>query len=173
MAKLVIYEEIAGEEPIFEDFELVTTRVLIGASEDNNLILDVPGIDPIHASLELRNERWILQDLGGPGGTFLNGVEIEGPHKLKDDDLIEVSTVKIRFYENEAPVHAAIETGPLPEAAVPAEPAPPPPGSGRVWFGQVAGATLAVIFLIVFLFILADYLGLLRLSDLLPPLLGN
>ncbi|MCB0225491.1 MAG: FHA domain-containing protein, partial [Anaerolineae bacterium] len=62
MAKLVIYEEIEGAETIFEDFQLSAHRILIGSSEDNNLVLDIPDIDPTHASLEFRNDHWVIQD---------------------------------------------------------------------------------------------------------------
>ena len=61
MAKLVIYQDIEDdEEPILDDFELVTQRLLIGSGLDNDLVLDAPNIDPTHASMEFRNEYWVL-----------------------------------------------------------------------------------------------------------------
>nr|BAL57558.1 FHA domain-containing protein [uncultured Chloroflexota bacterium] len=155
MAKLIIYEDLNDTETIFEDFELVTSRILIGSSHDNHLVLDTPEVDPTHASLELRDEHWVLQDLGGPGGTVVNGQHIAGPYRLKDGDLIELGGVKMRFQADEP----TVETEPVPaEVHL----------SGRVWFATIAGGTLAIIFIILLLLIIADYLGFLRIVDLIP-----
>lgn len=156
MTKLVIYEEIENEETIFEDFELMTQRILIGSGLDNQLVLDAPDIDPTHASLELRNGQWTLQDLGGPGGTAVNGQIINGPYSLRHDDLIELGSIKIKFeeYEESEP---ELETDPK-EVVI----------RGRTWFLAITGVTLAILFIILLLLIVADFLGLLKISDLLP-----
>ena len=170
MAKLVIYEEIDGEETIFEDFDLASHRILIGSSEDNNLVLDIPDIDPTHASLEFRNEHWVIQDLGGPGGTVLNGQQVDGPLMLHHNDLIELNTIKIRFYEEDpAPnaVKAEVEKHP-PQSEERNGSKQEVVISGRIWFGTVAGMTMIVIFAIVLIFVAADYFNLLNLADLLP-----
>ncbi|MCB0156299.1 MAG: FHA domain-containing protein [Anaerolineae bacterium] len=172
MAKLVIYEEIEGAETIFEDFQLSAHRILIGSSEDNNLVLDIPDIDPTHASLEFRNDHWVIQDLGGPGGTVLNGRQVDGPLTLHHNDLIELNTIKMRFYLEETV--EATDTQQM--AAHTAEPHPQPKAkpakqevviSGRVWFGTVAMMTIGVIVVIVILLAVADYLDLLSIADLL------
>jgi pSer/pThr/pTyr-binding forkhead associated (FHA) protein len=162
MAKLVIYEEFESEKTIFEDFDLTIQRILIGSSLDNQLVLDAPGIDPSHASLELRDEHWILQDLGGPGGTVVNGIVIEGPYPLHHGDLIELAQVKIKFKDDDSD-H---------EDDLLIEEAEPPDTDtairGRVWFAAVAGATLGLIFVIVVLLIVADFLEVLQVTDLIP-----
>ncbi len=162
MAKLVIYEEVEGRETVFEDFELSTNRILIGSAPENHLVLDAPGIAPAHASLELRQEHWILQDLGGPTGTRVNRQLIDGPYRLQPGDFIELGHVKMKF-EDEG------ETGLEPESSTEAEaPHEGAPLSGRVWFAALAGGTLAVIFIILFLLIVADILDVLKIGDLLP-----
>jgi hypothetical protein len=164
MAKLIIYEEIEGEEPVFETFDLATSHVLIGSAPENHLILEAPEIDPAHASLELRNDAWILQDLGGPGGTGVNGHLIEGPYRLQHRDLIELGQVKMEFQE--------FDGGTAPEETTTSAPAKRPGEthiSGRVWFATVAGGTVALIFIILFLLIVADYLDVIKIIDLLPP----
>ena len=172
MAKLVIYEEIYGEETIFEDFELTSHRILIGSSEDNNLVLDIPDIDPTHASLEFRNEHWVIQDLGGPGGTVLNGQQVDRPLTLHHNDLIELNTIKMRFHLKEEVVEVAEdkdevdETPPLPDTVKKAK--QEVVISGRVWFSTVAVMTIGVIFVIAILFAVADYLDLIHIGDLLP-----
>ena len=66
MARLVIYEELDTDDTVFETFELSSSRILIGSDHDNHLVLDMPDVDMTHASLELRDNHWFLQDLGGP-----------------------------------------------------------------------------------------------------------
>jgi hypothetical protein len=165
VAKLVIYEEIDGADPIFETFDLSVERILIGSDPDNHLILEASEIDPTHASLELRDNSWVLQDLGGPGGTGVNGKLIEGPYHLQHQDLIELGQIKIQFQEFE------------PEPEPPPSPSPRPRRSeahisGRVWFATVAGGTVALIFIILFLLAVAHYLEVINITSLLPPWLA-
>jgi pSer/pThr/pTyr-binding forkhead associated (FHA) protein len=161
VAKLVIYQNVAGTESIFEDFELTTNRILIGSGPDNHLVLDSPDIDSAHASLELRSDCWILQDLGGPDGTRVNDSKIDGPYWLQDNDLIELASIKLRFLDDNA------EPAPQ-ELAEEKTQENDTPISGRIWFATLAGGTVAVIFIILFLLIVADILGVLSISDLLP-----
>ncbi len=171
MAKLIIYDESA-DNTVFETFELSENNILIGSGADNHLILDAPDIDPSHASLELRDNTWILQDLGGPGGTAVNGKVIDGPHRLYHDDLIELGFVKVKFQDpersttREFPREEVVEIEVEQVAATEQEDAPI---SGRVWFATVAAATIAVIFIIIFLLAVAHFLEVINISDLLPP----
>jgi hypothetical protein len=167
LAKLIIYDEVAGEDTIFEDFELLTNRILIGSSPDNQLVLEAPDIDPAHASLELRHDHWILQDLGGPGGTAVNGVTIDGPYYLQHDDLVELGHIRLRFRD----IEPEVEIEPEPVDELPPS-YPDPPVRGRVWFAKVASNTVVVIVMILLLLIIAHYLGLMNMADLLPPWLG-
>lgn len=164
MAKLIIYEEVVDEETIFEDFELLINRILIGSSSDNQLVLEAPDIDPTHASLELRHDHWILQDLGGPGGTVVNGITIVGPYYLQHDDLIELGSVKLRFRDIAPEVEVEHEPR---EETIPPDAGTHP--SGRVWFAKVASGTAAIIFMLLLILIVAHYFGLLNVADLLPP----
>ena len=164
MAKLIIYEEIEGAETVFEDFELSVNNILVGSGPDNHLVLDAPDIDSIHVSLELRHEHWILQDLGGPGGTLVNQNSIEGPYRLEHNDLIELGQIKLRFVDDEWDM-AATEAD-TEEAQ--AEKKGSEAISGRIWFVTLAGGTIAVIFIILLLLIVADFLGVIEITDLVP-----
>jgi len=156
MAKLVIFEDYDNEEDIIEDFDLTTLQqALIGSGPDNDLVLEADDVDPIHASLELRQDDWVLQDLGGPGGTVVNGQTIAGPYRLQPDDLIEMGVVKMRFEQD------------TPSAAASKEKSTEM--SGRMWFATVAGFTLAFILVIVILLSFAHYLQVINITDLLPP----
>ncbi len=166
MARLVIYEEMDTDDTVFETFELTSSRILIGSDHDNHLVLDMPEIDSTHASLELRDNHWFLQDLGGPGGTAVNGQEIEGPYMLRNGDVIELSFIKMRFENNERGV-----TRDFPREA-PAEETKPTterPPSGRLWFAGLAMLTVGTIIVILILMAVAHYLGLISIGDLLPP----
>ena len=166
MARLVIYEELDTDDTVFETFELTSSRILIGSDQDNHLVLDMPEIDMTHASLELRDNHWFLQDLGGPGGTAVNGQEIEGPYMLRNNDIIELSFIKMRFENNERgvtqdfPRDARVKEEKLPTER---------PPSGRLWFVGLAMLTIGTIFVILILMAVAHYLGLISLGDLLPP----
>lgn len=171
MARLIIYEEIETSETILETFELSSTRILIGSDPDNNLVLQSPDIDSSHASLELRNNLWVLQDLGGPGGTGVNGKVIQGPYYLTHNDLIELGPIKLSFQEKAQVEETPLEDDtPTPPVPIKIEPSPSPV-KGRVWFAFIAGGTLGVIFIIMFLLIVADLLNVIEISDLLPLLM--
>ena len=165
MAKLIIYEEFDEEETIIEDFDLIAQRILIGSGPDNGLVLEAIDVAPAHASLELRHEQWVLQDLGSPTGTHVNGRAVEGPLHLHDNDLIALGSVKIRFHDDETTEEIEIvevEDDLLPESEDEVH------IKGRVWFAAIAGTTLAIIFIILLVLIVADFLGVLRLSNLVP-----
>lgn len=175
MARLIIYEEADASETIFETFDLSHNSILIGSDPDNHLILETETVDPSHASLELRDNTWVLQDLGGPGGTAVNNHVIEGPHRLFHDDLIELGSIKMRFQDpergatKEFPHSKADEADDSEAEGVTAEDVHI---SGRVWFATVAAATSALIFIIIFLLVVAHFLGIINIGDLLPPWLG-
>lgn len=164
MAKLIIYEAYTNTGTVFEIFELVDNRILIGSDSECQLILDVPDIDPMHASLELRDHHWFLQDLGGPGGTAVNGRLIEGPIILRHNEMIEVGVVKMRFVTTEPGVTAAMppmDDGDTDESAR-------APVSGRVWFATLTGFTALILLAVGALLLLAYSLGIFSLNDLLP-----
>jgi len=168
VARLIIYEELEETETIYETFDLSVNRILIGSDDDNHLILVSPDIDLVHASLELRDEHWVLQDLGGPGGTAVNGAMIEGPFYLKHNDLIELAHIKMKFDDGSSPAEEEEEAEP--EPAKPVRPRPPVDEnpSGRLWFAKVALGTIAAILVIIALLAMAHYLGMIRIMDLLP-----
>ena len=133
MARLIIYEEMDTNDTVFETFELTSSRILIGSDHENHLVLDMPEIDSTHASLELRDNHWFLQDLGGPGGTAVNGQEIEGPYMLHNDDVIELSFIKMRFENNERGVTRDFARELPAEGPKIAAERPPPAGGSGFW----------------------------------------
>ncbi len=164
MATLIIYEE-SDEETVFETYQLLDTSILIGSALDNHLILDAPDIDSSHASLELRDGHWVMQDLGGSSGTIVNGEIIEGPFILYHGDLIELNHIKLKFQN---PERGPTKEFPL-DHSNEGNDDEPPIVKGRVWFVTIAGITTFLILIIVILLVVASLLGIISLGDLLPP----
>jgi len=171
LASLIIYEDSDQTETIFESFELKDTSILIGSDPDSHLILETPEVDSNHASLELRDGHWILQDLGGPGGTFVNGEMIDGPFALYHGDLIELSHVKLKFHD---PERGVTKEFPRPKVAKNGTANDPDVHiRGRIWFAALAGGTVAIIVMVLVLLLAAHFLGIVSISDLLPPWLAG
>lgn len=164
LAKFVIYEGLEDEKTIFEIFDFQSNRMLIGSSLDNELALDGAEIGWSHASLELRAGQWVLQDLGTPAGTRVNGTAIAGPYHLQHKDLIEIGHVKLKFSAHDTDDEEDEDLS-ISHTA--------PPIKGRVWFATVTGGTVAVIFIILFLLAVAHYLQVINLSELLSFLAGG
>ncbi len=172
MARLIIYEEVGNTHTIFETFELNASRMTIGSDLDNQLVLASPEIDPMHASLELReHNEWYLQDLGGPGGTAVGNTLIEGPRLLKHGEIIALGPIKMRFLLDDR-METADEEWPFPEEGdleeEAANAARPGAMKGRVWFAGQAIVTSVIIFGILLFFVAAHVLGLINLADLWP-----
>jgi len=88
----------AGEKRIIHG-----SRTVIGRSDDCGVILRDEDIDPAHASIEARGNRWVLQDLGAPGGTWVNEEEVVTPRRIVDDDVIRLNQVIMVFDEDRKP----------------------------------------------------------------------
>ena len=78
-----------------ETITLKMTRIIIGSSAECPIRLPDASVELAHASLENRGERWILQDLGGPGGTWLNDDPVTMPRHLTDGDVIKVGDIRL------------------------------------------------------------------------------
>lgn len=170
MSKLIIYED--SDESNIDEFALTLQRLSIGSGPDNELVLEADDVDLTHASLELRHGQWTLQDLGAPGGTFVNGIEIAGPYQLKHNDVMEMGPVKLRFHEfdvDEAADFADNDPTPILLAAPDADEVVV---SGRAWFMAVTGITLAIVFIILLLVVVLTYFDIINLADMLTSSLN-
>jgi hypothetical protein len=66
------------------------TRFSIGRNSDNALVLSETAVSRHHACLEVREGRWVVQDLGSSNGSFLNRQQLQ-PHvpvPLNDGDFL-------------------------------------------------------------------------------------
>jgi hypothetical protein len=78
-----------------ETITLKMTHIIIGSSPECPVRLPDASIESAHASLENRGERWILQDLGSPGGTWLNDEPVTMPRRILDGDVIKTGDIRL------------------------------------------------------------------------------
>jgi len=68
----------------------------IGRGKENSIFLDSAGISRQHASIAVRNQRWMVRDLGSSNGVFINDRPVMEA-RLKDGVIIKFGSVPFRF----------------------------------------------------------------------------
>jgi adenylate cyclase len=77
-------------------FRVSHPNSILGRSPDCHVHLPYSGVSRRHAQLDRDPaSQWILTDLGGPNGTWVNGHCISSPCILKDGDLLEIGTITL------------------------------------------------------------------------------
>jgi len=71
---------------------LSTSPITIGRTQANTLCLDDPLLSRQHAQIDKREDIYWLVDLDSHNGTYLNGLRLEAPHQLGDQDQIRVGS---------------------------------------------------------------------------------
>src|SRR4051812_10307979 len=82
-------------------------EVVIGRSSYCSLVLDSETLSRVHASLRVVDDGVELSDLGSSNGTFVNGVIVKGPTRVRPGDDIRLGKVKIWIDVASARVSAA------------------------------------------------------------------
>jgi hypothetical protein len=74
-------------------------RLLLGRSPESDVeIAWDPRVSAVHASLERRGSRWVIDDDGlSRNGTFIAGERVRGQRTLKDGDVIRVGDTLLGF----------------------------------------------------------------------------
>ncbi|HBM74755.1 MAG TPA: hypothetical protein DD429_04280 [Clostridiaceae bacterium] len=65
----------------------------IGRLPDNNIVLDSEYVSGKHARIYLKNNSYVLKDLGSTNGTFLNGARINKPIVIRNGDNINIGGI--------------------------------------------------------------------------------
>ena len=75
----------------------------IGRSDTCAVVIPLPIVSRLHATIELQHGRYLLTDLGSANGTFVNRVRLEQPQPLSTNDRIWVGSeeVTLLFYDPE------------------------------------------------------------------------
>ena len=74
-------------------FELVGTRITLGRHVTADIPLYDRTVNKLHAALHRQDNGYALEDTNSRAGTLVNGVRIEQPVPLKDEDLIKLGNV--------------------------------------------------------------------------------
>lgn len=74
-------------------------KITIGSSKDCDIVLPSITVDPIHATLELRRNQWILNDLGSREGTTVNRYPVTEPTNIYDLDMIKIGVYIFNFFD--------------------------------------------------------------------------
>ena len=97
MAKLIVSQN--GE--VIENRFLEQSSFTIGSLADSDLCLTAQGVSRSHARITSVGNDDILDDLNSTNGTLVNGQPITR-HILKNDDVIEIAGVQIRYRNHKA-----------------------------------------------------------------------
>ena len=122
--------EVVRGENAGETFD-VKASTSIGRERDNDVILLDLKASRHHAQIYLKDDQWLLEDLGSANGTFLNDTQVTAPRTLRSGDRIAVGETELVFaipgQPGPEPVPAAAAEQPQAESASPAPvPAPAP-----------------------------------------------
>lgn len=90
-ARLVV---VAGSPE--RELMLASSAVTLGASADNDLVLEGRGVSQVHAEVLLSGDGWLLHDLGSTNGTWVRGIRVE-EQALSPGDEIVLGEVVLRF----------------------------------------------------------------------------
>jgi hypothetical protein len=103
-----------------QTFEL-RGEVHLGRSRTNAVSLADGKVSRNHARLDPIRSTYILTDLGSANGTFVNGVRITQPVRLRDGDLLQAGDTQLVFHSQPAgnPPQFARAAGYSPASAAP------------------------------------------------------
>lgn len=74
----------------------------LGRSRANSIVLSDGKVSRTHARLDPVRSTYILTDLGSANGTFVNGVRITQPVRLRDGDSLQVGDIQLVFHTRPA-----------------------------------------------------------------------
>lgn len=91
----VLSANFAGAE-----FPLTEPAMVIGRTEDNDIVIDHRSISRHHAKIVRENEHYVIVDLQSSNGVRVNG-EDYGKVELRRGDIIDLGHVRMRFADPE------------------------------------------------------------------------
>ena len=80
---------VRSESQQGQEFE-VSDVVVMGRSEETDVVLDDPYASEFHLRLVSQEGGMMLHDLGSTNGTYVNGRRVSAPTELKRGDTIQV-----------------------------------------------------------------------------------
>jgi DNA-binding winged helix-turn-helix (wHTH) protein len=70
-------------------------ETVIGRGEEADLVIDSVDVSRRHATVTVKGETAVVEDLGSKNGTLLNGRPVTGPAALGHLDVVELSSVRL------------------------------------------------------------------------------
>lgn len=96
-ACLLLYSGSASGKRFILDSE----RMVIGRSGDVQILIDDNSVSRQHAEIIVFEEKVSIKDLGSSNGTMINDEKINQQTILKDQDLIRLGKMILKFYAHE------------------------------------------------------------------------
>jgi hypothetical protein len=79
------------------------TRASVGRSAESDVHLADPQASRLHATIEKLRDGYVISDQGSRNGTFLSGVRLEDPARLRNGDLIKIGSTLLEVVAPAAP----------------------------------------------------------------------
>jgi pSer/pThr/pTyr-binding forkhead associated (FHA) protein len=151
-----------------QTFEL-RGEVHLGRSRTNAIVLSDGKVSRNHARLDPVRSTYILTDLGSANGTFVNGVRITQPVRLRDGDSLHIGDTQFIFHTLPASDSPQIDRVADHSPSAPVSSANPQPVSGRSLFPEGSLGNLptwvwvgcAVLVIVILLMVVALTTGIL------------
>ncbi len=87
--------QLKEEEPV-RTIRISSSPFTVGRRNGNVLTIDNPSVSGKHAEMSLEEGHLIVKDLGSTNGTFVNGMRINTPCKVKHGDLVQFAQIVFR-----------------------------------------------------------------------------
>ena len=84
----------SGQRLSLKDPDLV-----VGRDPRSSIVLDHPQVSRRHARITWWDTAWVIEDMDGTNGTFVNGKPIEGPCTLVHGDLVGLGEAMVLQFE--------------------------------------------------------------------------
>jgi pSer/pThr/pTyr-binding forkhead associated (FHA) protein len=100
-------------------YRLDKAAVIVGSGEACNIRVPDAGLVTRHCQILKMENGYVLRDMSGDAGTFVNGKKVK-EHLLSDRDLIQVGKERFTFSDTEGENTARVAVSVAPAAATPA-----------------------------------------------------
>lgn len=77
-----------------------TSRITIGRSKNNTIVLPSASVSRLHASVYTRNNKWYIRNENSENGLLLNDVYVNKAQELHEKDIITIISSKLIFTTN-------------------------------------------------------------------------
>ena len=127
---------IFGYHPSIYDeiYPLNKEVILIGKSDEADIVIQDTSISSKHAEIFWQDEQWLIEDLESTNGTFINGQQINQVSLLQYGDILQCGLIQLVFGQPE-PGGAVDNSG------------------SNLWKGITAGLALLVGLALLFVFL--------------------